>query len=117
MARMDVGMATRRVQALVDAGLVARRTDPSDGRVSVIETTADGERAAGALHEVRRDHLARALSDWSAAELQQLDRLLTRFFEDTTKTPINGGRGQARQARRIRREKSRARAKGDSTAS
>jgi DNA-binding MarR family transcriptional regulator len=89
MAHMDVGMATRRVQALVDAGLVTRCTDPSDGRVSVIDTTVDGERAAAALHEVRRDHLARALSDWSAAELQQFDRLLTKFLGDTKKTPIN----------------------------
>ncbi len=89
MAHMDVGMATRRVQALVDAGLVTRRTDPSDGRVSVIAPTRDGERAAGALHDVRRDHLARALSGWSAAELQQFDRLLTKFLEDTKQTPIN----------------------------
>ncbi len=89
MAHMDVGMTTRRVQALVDAGLVARRADPSDGRVSVIDTTAAGKRAAGALRQVRRDHLARALSDWSAAELQQFDRLLTKFLSDTTKTPIH----------------------------
>jgi DNA-binding MarR family transcriptional regulator len=89
IAHMDVGMATRRVQALADAGLVTRRTDPGDARVSVIDTTVEGERAAGALHEVRRDHLARALSDWSAAELQQFDGLLTKFLEDTTKTPIN----------------------------
>ena len=88
MAHMDVGMATRRVQALVEAGLVARRADPSDGRVSVIETTAAGTRAAHALHEVRRNHLARALSDWSAAELREFDRLLTKFFSDTTQTPI-----------------------------
>jgi DNA-binding MarR family transcriptional regulator len=89
LAHMDVGMATRRVQALVDLGLVTRRADPSDGRVSVIETTVDGERAAGALHEVRRDHLARALADWSVAELRQFDRLLTKFLEDTKKTPID----------------------------
>jgi DNA-binding MarR family transcriptional regulator len=89
MVHMDVGMATRRVQSLAEAGLVTRRTDPGDGRVSVIETTVDGERAAGSLHEVRRGHLARALSDWSSAELQQFDRLLTKFLEDTTKTPIN----------------------------
>jgi DNA-binding MarR family transcriptional regulator len=89
MAHMDVGMATRRVQALVDSGLVTRRTDPADGRVSVIAITARGARAAAALHEVRRDHLARALSDWSAAELQQFDRLLTKFLEDTKKTPID----------------------------
>ncbi len=90
VAHMDVGMATRRVQALVDAGLVTRRTDPSDGRVCVIDPTLHGERAAGALHEVRRDHLARALSGWSVAELQQFDRLLTKFLEDTKQTPING---------------------------
>jgi DNA-binding MarR family transcriptional regulator len=89
MAHMDVGMATRRVQALVDSGLVTRRTDPADGRVSVIAITARGARAAAALHEVRRDHLARALSDWSAAELHQFDRLLTKFLEDTKKTPID----------------------------
>lgn len=89
MAHMDVGMATRRVQALVDAGLAARRADPSDGRVSVIEATAPGERAAGALHEVRRNHLTRALSEWSAADLHQLDRLLKRFLNDTQWTPIS----------------------------
>ena len=88
LAHMDVGMTTRRVQALVDAGLVARRADPGDGRVSVIESTAAGTHAARALHEVRRNHLARALSDWSAAELHQFDRLLAKFLSDTTKTPI-----------------------------
>ena len=49
---------------------------------------AAGAHAARALHEVRRNHLARALSDWSAAELQQFDRLLAKFLSDTTKTPI-----------------------------
>ena len=90
LAHMDVGMATRRVQSLVDDGLVTRRTDPSDGRVCVIDTTVAGEHAAAALHEVRRDHLARALSDWSATELRQFDRLLTKFLADTKQTPING---------------------------
>jgi len=89
LAHMDVGMATRRVQALLEAGLVTRRADPSDGRVSVIAATAKGGRAAGALHEVRRDHLARALSGWSAAELRQFDHLLTKFLSDTTETPID----------------------------
>lgn len=88
LAHMDVGMTTRRVQALVDARLVARRADPRDGRVSVIDTTADGERAAGALHNVRRDHLTRALADWSPTELAQFDRLLKRFLDDTMETPI-----------------------------
>ncbi len=89
MAHMDVGMATRRVQALVDGGLVTRRADPRDGRRCVIATTKAGERAAAALHEVRRDHLARALSGWSADELRQFDRFLTKFLADTTTTPID----------------------------
>ena len=89
MAHMDVGMATRRVQALVDAGFVTRRADPGDARVSVVKTTAQGRRAAGALHEVRRNHLARALSGWSTTELRQFDRLLSRFLSDTTTTPID----------------------------
>src|SRR5258705_10806829 len=49
MAHMDVGMATRRVQALVAAGLGTRRTDPSDGPRQVIDTSVDAERAAGAV--------------------------------------------------------------------
>lgn len=68
----------------------ARRRDPSDGRVSVIKATTAGERSAAALQEVRRNHLTRALAGWSAAELQQFDRLLTKFLADTKKTPING---------------------------
>ncbi|WP_262490814.1 MarR family winged helix-turn-helix transcriptional regulator [Mycobacterium simiae] len=88
LAHMDAGMATRRVRALVDAGLVTRCADPHDGRIWVIEATAEGQHAAAALHEVRRDHLARALSGWSAAELREFNRLLTKFLNDTKKTPI-----------------------------
>ncbi|CAM4422806.1 MarR family protein [Mycobacterium basiliense] len=89
LAHMDPGMATRRVRALIDSGLATRHTDPHDGRVSVIEATTDGQRAAGALHEVRRDHLARALSGWSPADLREFDRLLTKFLNDTRQTPIS----------------------------
>jgi hypothetical protein len=45
-------------------------------------------RAAG-LPEVRGDHLARALSAWSAAEFRQFDRLLARFLADMTTTAID----------------------------
>jgi DNA-binding MarR family transcriptional regulator len=90
MAHMDVGMTTRRVQALVDAGHVTRHADGSDGRVSIVQVTEAGQRAADALKDVRRDHLARALSDWSAADLHQLDVLLTRFVDATKQTPIGG---------------------------
>ncbi|MUL85020.1 winged helix-turn-helix transcriptional regulator [Mycobacterium sp. CBMA247] len=88
MAHMDVGMTTRRVQALVKAGLISRHADLDDGRVSIVQATAAGEKAAAALQDLRREHLARALSGWSAADLQELDRLLARFLNDTKQTPI-----------------------------
>ncbi|MEV0673144.1 MarR family winged helix-turn-helix transcriptional regulator [Mycobacterium sp. NPDC050441] len=88
MAHMDVGMTTRRVQALVKAGLITRHADLADGRISIVTVTPAGEKAAAALQDLRREHLARALSGWSAADLQELDRLLTRFLDDTKQTPI-----------------------------
>ncbi|TXI43323.1 MAG: MarR family transcriptional regulator, partial [Mycobacterium sp.] len=86
---MDVGMATRQVGALVEAGLVTRDPDPADARVSLVTPTERGRRVAGSLQDVRRRHLQRALSGWTAAELQEFDRLLTRFFDDSVGTPID----------------------------
>jgi DNA-binding MarR family transcriptional regulator len=88
-AHMDVGMATRRVRALDDAGLIARHTDSTDRRVTIIGTTPEGQRAARALQELRREHLQRALSHWSATELREFDRLLKKFLSDTTQTPLD----------------------------
>jgi DNA-binding MarR family transcriptional regulator len=89
LAHMDLGMAARQVNALVEAGLVARQPDPADGRVSLVAVTPDGKRVAGSLQGVRRRHLERALSGWSAEELDEFDRLLTRFLADTTATSID----------------------------
>jgi DNA-binding MarR family transcriptional regulator len=89
VAHMDMGMAARRVNALVEAGLVTRQPDPTDGRVSLVAVTAKGKRVAGSLQGVRRRHLERALSKWSAGELDEFDRLLTRFLADTTATSID----------------------------
>ena len=89
LAHMDLGMAARQVNALVEAGLVARQPDPADGRVSLVAVTSEGKRVAGSLQGVRRRHLERALSGWSAAELEEFDRLLARFLADTTATSID----------------------------
>ena len=60
----------------------------NDGRVSIVQVTDAGRRAADALQDVRREHLARALADWTADDLRQLDVLLNRFVNDTKETPI-----------------------------
>ncbi|ORV89388.1 MarR family transcriptional regulator [Mycobacterium gordonae] len=89
LAHMDLGMAARRVQSLQDDGMVARQPDSGDARKTVVEATAAGNRAAAALQEVRREHLQRALAQWSADDLRQFDRLLARFLADTTVTSID----------------------------
>lgn len=89
LAHMDLGMAARRVQSLLDDGMVARRPDPADARKTMVHATTAGARAARALQEVRREHLQRALAQWSAADLRQFDRLLARFLADTTVTSID----------------------------
>jgi DNA-binding MarR family transcriptional regulator len=91
IAHMDLGMAARQVSALVEAGHVVRQPDPEDGRVSLVAATKDGQRVARSLQDVRRRHLERALSGWSAAEVHEFDRLLTRFLADTTATSIENG--------------------------
>lgn len=87
-AHMDVGMATRQVSALVEAGLATREPDPADARVILIAVTPAGRRVAGALQDIRRIHLQRALSRWTRAELDEFDRLLSRFLHDTVATPF-----------------------------
>jgi DNA-binding MarR family transcriptional regulator len=87
-AHMDVGMATRQVTALADAGLVTRSPDPADLRISLVAATKQGRRAAGKLHDLRNRYLQRALSGWTAAELDQFDEFLIRFV-DCISTPID----------------------------
>ena len=74
IAHMDLGMAARQVNALVEAKLVTRQPDPADRRVSLVAATTDGQRVAGSLKDVRRRHLERALAGWSTTELQDFDR-------------------------------------------
>lgn len=88
LAHMDAGMTARQVNGLVEDGLVARQQDPSDGRVTLVVATASGQSTAQALREVRTRHLERALTDWSATDLNALDELLLRFHADTARTPL-----------------------------
>lgn len=87
-AHMDVGMATREAQALVEEGLVDRTPDPHDRRVTLVALTEAGRAAVTSLMEVRARHLQEALSAWSKSDLELLDQLLTKFLEDTFRTPF-----------------------------
>ncbi len=75
---------SRIVGALEGEGWIERVADPRDGRVALVQTTADGRRELERLRADREAWLARHLDQLSAAErrkvaaaLPALERLLT----------------------------------------
>lgn len=79
---VDPSQASRRVAAAVEAGVVRRAAAQHDGRVSVIELTAEGRRLLDGMQSARRDLIRRATTGWSAADRRQFADLLARFVAD-----------------------------------
>lgn len=75
------GAITKRIQRMEEAGLVARRVDPSDGRGVLVRITAEGH---ARLDASSVDHLAnqrRLLAGLDARERSDLVRLLRTWSE------------------------------------
>ncbi|MBV9872538.1 MAG: MarR family transcriptional regulator [Frankiaceae bacterium] len=88
---MDPGLAARQVAKLVADGLVTRRSDPEDGRVSMVAATRAGTRAGRALTDVRTRHLNDSVADWSDRDLATFARLLSWFVDDMAATSYEAG--------------------------
>lgn len=79
---LDKSTVSRQVAALVRDGLLERQADPEDGRASILVTTEAGRQVI-ADHERRRlEFFDRMLADWDDADIDLLERLLTRFAAD-----------------------------------
>jgi len=77
--------ATRIVSRLERAGLVARVTDPSDRRSSILTVTGDGRGLLRRLRARKTAYLAQQLADLPADDLTALARaadVLERMLED-----------------------------------
>jgi DNA-binding MarR family transcriptional regulator len=72
---------SRKVAALVDAGLVERRVDPADGRAHLLAVTPAGEQrcADGRRHRIAM--VASVLSGWPEDSRRQLATLLGQFAD------------------------------------
>jgi len=81
-ANVDVSTLSRQVRVLVDHGLVARTTDPDDGRAFRLALTAAGRAALDRLATVRRMLVGELLGDWSDADRAALAPLLERLAAD-----------------------------------
>jgi DNA-binding MarR family transcriptional regulator len=76
---LDASTVTRQVSVLESGGFVVRRVDPHDGRSWLIEITARGRKAMGAVEKGRRAAIDSMLGGWPAGEVSELARLMTKL--------------------------------------
>lgn len=79
---LDASTVSRHVAQLDGAGLIERTPDPVDGRAQRVKVSAPGAEKIEAALRSRRALLERCLESWEARDLEELDRLLTRFAAD-----------------------------------
>jgi len=67
------------VAAAVDAGLLRREADQSDGRRALLVRTEAGRAVSDDVHRFRRRNLAAAMTGWPARDRAEFARLLSSF--------------------------------------
>jgi DNA-binding MarR family transcriptional regulator len=92
----DPSTVSRKVAALVDAGLVERRVDPDDGRAHLLAATDAGERKCVEGRRHRIDLVTSVLAEWPEESRRQLAELLARFADGMQEhgarmTRVSGG--------------------------
>jgi DNA-binding MarR family transcriptional regulator len=81
-ANLDASTVSRHVAQLDSAGLIERTQDPVDGRAQRVKLSPPGAQKIEAALRSRRSLLEKCLESWEARDLEELDRLLTRFAAD-----------------------------------
>ena len=94
--RVDLSTMSRQLRPLETLGLVARGTDPNDGRVARLTTTAAGRRLLERVDQAVVDDFDVALADWSGADRARLAELLERFRSGLVANRAAEGRDPSR---------------------
>ena len=87
---LDATTVTRQVATMEAAGLVRRKHDPRDRRVSLVELTASGQRRMDAVRAAREQRIGDLVADWSVADRATFGRLLGRLNEAIRTRPPAG---------------------------
>jgi DNA-binding MarR family transcriptional regulator len=89
---LGVGSATVTglVDRLVAQGLVARREDPRDRRVRLVEPTSMGRELIAQLEEAGAGHLRGLLETLDVSDLLSLERIIIRLTEAAATAPACG---------------------------
>ncbi|MER7016230.1 MarR family transcriptional regulator [Saccharopolyspora sp. NPDC000359] len=88
---VDASVVSRQVAQLEQAGLISRRPDPADRRVSLLRATPEGETAVAELERRKAEWIAEALGDWEDADVRELTRLLGDAANDIRRRTIDQG--------------------------
>ncbi|TWP50387.1 MarR family transcriptional regulator [Lentzea tibetensis] len=78
---VDLSSVSRLVAQAVEAGLVERTADQTDGRKAVLVLTPDGQATAEKVQALRRSLFTQAMAGWPAHEQATFSRLLVTFTE------------------------------------
>lgn len=77
----DPSTVSRQVAALVKDGLLERRSDPGDGRASLLVLTERADAVLADHDEIRINHFAEMLIGWNPDDVIQFASLLRRFTD------------------------------------
>ncbi|MGH8862103.1 MAG: MarR family winged helix-turn-helix transcriptional regulator [Jatrophihabitantaceae bacterium] len=80
--RSDPSTVSRQVATMVKDGLLERRSDPEDGRASILALTPKADEVITEHERIRIAHFVSMLSDWDEPDLTRFAQLLRRFTTD-----------------------------------
>lgn len=86
LACVDSSTVSRQISQLGAQGLVARQTDPADGRAALLAATADGIRLLTLTREARSRFVRDVVDAWPAADRRDLGRLLSKFNDGVARS-------------------------------
>ena len=78
---LDPSTITPQTKRLEQAGFIARKPDPRDGRAVLLDATRAGRSLLERTQAIRGSMLAELLTDWSERDLASAARILTRLAE------------------------------------
>lgn len=87
MLDLDPAIVTRLLRQLEEGGLLDRRRNRDDGRMTIVEATDTGRESFDRMREVIWRHMRRALSGWPAEDVAALAQLLDRLVGEVQRNP------------------------------
>lgn len=77
--QLDTSTVSRHVSQLDRIGFIERTADPADGRAQLVGISAAGQEQLDQAFARRRAILADTLADWASDDIEEFERLLSKF--------------------------------------